>query len=110
MKNNLKQRVMFKIYIEYVKNVFIQNIAYLPLLVFLFDLFVFVSIRDVLKNMPRDNFSQTFNFLFVAIRDTGWLLKILIGYFLVWGAIHLAKLAYKNMNKNRFLGLLKVRY
>lgn len=80
---NLKRRVMARIYIEYTKNLLVRHPDYFMLLVFLITFFALVSAHDVLNNIPRDNLSNALNFFMVAVRNTSWIIQILIAGFIV---------------------------
>ncbi len=102
---NLKTRVMGQIYIEYLKNIFMERPDYFMLALFVVVSYLLISINDVLNNMPQNN---TFNFLLVAVRDTSWIIQALIAGFFIRAGILCTKLLYKNTMTHRILS--KFRY
>jgi hypothetical protein len=96
--NNLKRRIMARIYFEYTKNTFLEYPDYFMFALFLVTSFTMVSIRNVLINIPKDSFPHAFSFLMMAIRGTDLVIQMLIAGFLVRVVIGSAMLAYKNIN------------
>lgn len=92
---------MTRVYLEFAKNTVTERPDLVMLGVFVIFSFVFVSFKDVLTNMPRDNFSSLFNFLIIAVRDTSWILKALIAGFLVRIAAGGVIFAHKNLGEIR---------
>jgi len=83
MNNNLKRRVMARIYFEYTKNVLFEYPDYFMFVLFVSISFMMVSISDVISNMPKDDLSSFFNFFKVAVIHTNWIMQALIVGFLV---------------------------
>jgi hypothetical protein len=109
MANDLKKRVMTRVYIQFFKNTVIENGEYI-LLAFLFvSMLAFVSIMDVLHNMPKDNLSHTFGFLTAAVKNTEWFIKAVLAYVIIWSSVYVSKFAYKNIRKYGRFGLEKMR-
>jgi hypothetical protein len=105
---NLKRRVMARVYLEYVKSTFMEYPDYFMFGLFVLTSFVLIlvheiSVNDVLNNMPKDNFSSTLNFFWVAIWNTSWIIQALIaGFFIrviVGGSISTYK-SIKNINSD----------
>jgi hypothetical protein len=87
---DLKKRVMARIYIMYAKNIFMEYPDYFMLLLFVIVSFTLVSIHNVLANIPKDNPINIFNFLVIALKNTSWIIQVLIaGFFGI-------RLTYKN--------------
>jgi len=105
---NLKQRVMIRVYVEYVKNIFIKYPDYFMLFVFMATSFMLVSTHDVLSNAPKDSLSNVFNFFIAALQNTSWIIQVLIAGFLVRTAVAGVILARKNIG-NKW-SLIKLRY
>ncbi len=101
MESNLKKRVMLHIYVHFAKDAFLGHKGYFILLVFVVSSFVFVSIGDVLRNLPKDNLSHTFNFLIVAVRDTEWFMQAVLASAAIWLGTVTSKTAFKNLQKFR---------
>lgn len=100
---NLKRRVMARIYFEYTKSVLVNHPDYFMLAIFIIVSFVSISIHDVLINVPKNNLSGALSFFLIALRDTSWIIQILIAGFFVRVIVTGSVLAYKNLNfKNRF--------
>jgi len=111
MNNSLKRRIMARIYFEYTKNTFREYPDYFMFALFVAVVFTFVSLHDVLNNLPKDNFPGAFNFLVVAVRDTSWFIQIMIAGFLIRVAITGYKLIHKNVkNINLNWVTSKLRY
>jgi len=100
MSNNLKRRIMARIYFEYIKNIFLEYSDYFMFALFLVISFMLISIQDVLVNIPKDNFSNIFNFFIVALRNTSWVIQALIAGFIIRITIAGSKLTYKNMKNS----------
>jgi hypothetical protein len=103
MNNNpsLKRRIMAHIYFEYTKNAFLEYPDYFMFALFVATTFALVSISDVfvnITNVPRDHLSNFFNFAFIALRDTSWIIQALIAGFLVRVAVSGVRKSYKNIN------------
>ena len=98
-----RRKVMTHIYFEYTKNMFLGYPDYFMSVIFLVTSFMFVSLHDVITNIPKDTFSGMFNFFVMAIRNTYLILQILIAGIVVRVAIAGSKLIYrsmKNLNLN----------
>lgn len=114
MKNNLKNRVMIRIYIEYFKNITLQYMEYILPGAFLLALFASVSVQNVLNNMPKDNINNTFNFFYIAVRDTEWAIQGVLALVAVWACFVASKFAYriafKKIDFIKHFGMLRIRY
>ena len=88
---------MTRIYAEYIKNVFMEYPDYFMFLFFIITSFALVSVHDVLNNIPKDNFSNVFNFFVVALQKTSWVMQVLIAGFLIRMIFVGSKLTYKNI-------------
>jgi hypothetical protein len=112
LNNNLRRRVMARIYFEYTKNVLWEYPDYFMFAIFVVTAFTMVSIRDVLMNLPKDNFSNIFNFLVAALRSTNVLIQILIVGFFVRVIVGGSILAYKNISSHKWplAKLIKLKY
>ncbi len=97
-----KRKVMTRIYFEYAKNVFFGYPDYFMSAVFLVTSFIFISLKDVLINLPKDTFSNFFSFFVVAIRDTNWIIQLLIAGFFVRVVIVGSKLTYRGIKNINF--------
>lgn len=97
MKSSLKTRVMARIYLEYTKNLVAEYPDYLMFLFFMTAAFAFVSVRNVLENIPKNNFIGAVNFFIVAVKNTSWVLKALIAGFVVRISTVGSIAAYKNI-------------
>lgn len=112
---SLKNRVMIRIYLEFVRNSILKRIEYILPGAFLLALFASVSTQNIVNNMPKDNFSHTFNFFFVAVRDTEWAIQGVVVALTVWACFAVARLAYqkfpwKKLDFLKYFGLLRIRY
>jgi hypothetical protein len=113
MNKNIKRRIMARVYLEYTKNTFLDYPDYFMFAFFFIMSIILVSFSDVLANIPRDSFPHFFNFTVVAMRDTSWILQLLIAGFVIRVAISGSKMAYRNMkNMNMLSGRImsKFRY
>lgn len=86
---------MARIYFEYTKNTFMEYPDYFMFAFFIVTAFVMISISDVLANIPKDSFPHAFNFLVIALRNTSWVLQILIAGFFIRVLVSSSVLAYK---------------
>lgn len=113
-KLNLKTRVMARIYMEFVKSAIIRRIEYILPGAFLLVLLASVSIQSILNNMPKDSMSHTFNFWFVAVRDTEWVIQGAVALLAIWACFTIFRFAYKLLWKRvdllKYFGLLKIKY
>jgi hypothetical protein len=98
MNNNLKRRIMARVYLQYTKNTFLEYPDYFMFSLFLVTSFILVSIRDVLINIPKDSLPHVFSFLIVALKNTSLVIQILIVGFFVRIIAGSAVLIYKNRN------------
>jgi hypothetical protein len=103
MNNNLslKRKIMARIYFEYTKNILFEYPDYFMFALFVVTSFTLVSVRDVFINLtsvPRDHLSNFYNFLFIAIKETNWIIQILIIGFLARVAWVGTRIVYKNLN------------
>jgi hypothetical protein len=85
---------------EYMRNALVRYPDYFMLFVFVMTSFVLVSIGDVLVNIPKDNFSSTFNFFVIALRNTSWIIQVLIAGFLIRIIVAGSRLTYKNFKNS----------
>lgn len=107
---NLKKRVMARIYLEYTKDIISGYPDYFMLGIFIIVSFVSVSIYDVLintTNIMKNDYSSVLSFLIAAIKNTSWIIQILIAGFFIRTTIAGTKIAYRNMS-NKF-SLIKFR-
>ena len=107
MENNLKRRVMSRIYIIYIKNTLLDNSVYLASILFITISILCVSIPNVLHNMPKDELAHTFGFMLVAVRNTEWFLQAMLLGIALWSIVWSVNLARKNISK---LTLTRFRY
>lgn len=98
---------MIRVYFEYTKGVLVNHPDYFMFGFFIIVSFFFVSIHDVLNNVPKNDIGSAFNFFVIALRDTSWILQILIAGFLVRLAIGGLLFVRKNTGK---LPLARLRY
>jgi hypothetical protein len=103
MNNNLslKRKIMARIYFEYTKNILSEYPDYFMFALFVITSFTLVSVRDVFinfRNTIGSNFFSTFNFAFAALRDTSWIIQILIAGFFARIAFLGIRKTYKNLN------------
>lgn len=112
MKNilDLRKRVMARIYAEYLKSALVEYQDYFMFLLFMIFFFTMVSVHNVWENIPKDNVVNTFNFLVVALKNTSWIIQVLIAGFFVRIAISGIKLTYKNINTDWIMAKFKFRY
>lgn len=88
---------MSRIYFEYTKNVLLEYPDYFMFALFVGVSFIFVSIRDVLINLPKDSFPNAFRFLVAAVRETSWFLQALIAGFAIRASVSGFKLTSRNL-------------
>jgi len=100
---------MVRVYLEYTKNIFVACSDYFMLGVFVIISFMFVSVQNVLINIPKDGLVPAFNFLVIAIRDTDWVIQALIAGFLIRTAFIGIKLAHKNIRNTNWI-MARFRY
>ena len=105
---NLKNRVMTRIYIEFVKKAVLKRIEYSLPGAFLLALFASVSAQNIFNNMPKDKASNTFNFLVVAIRNTEWAIQLVFSATFFCLLYVMARLAYKNIGWFKNLNIFKL--
>ena len=102
---------MARVYFEYTKNTLLEYPDYFMFAFFVATIFMFVSIRDVLINIPKDSLPNLFNFLVAALRNTSWIIQALIVGFLLRVSIVGSRLIYKNVrNVNTGWVMSKFRY
>ena len=105
---------MARIYMEFVKSAIICRIEYILPGAFLLALFASISIQNIVNNMPKDNMSHTFNFLFVAVRDTEWAIQGVVALLTVWACFTIFRFVYKLLWKRidllKYFGLLRIKY
>lgn len=102
---------MARVYFEYTKNTFLAYPDYFMFAFFVATAFMFVSIRDVLTNIPKDSFPHVFNFLVIALRNTSWVIQTLIAGFFLRVAIIGSRFIYKSAkNANTSWMFSKLRY
>jgi hypothetical protein len=108
---NLKRRIMARIYFEYGKNAFLDYPDYFMLALFVVTAFLLVSIHNVLANLPKDNISNVFNFLIVAVRNTSLVIQLLLVGFFTRVVIGSSILIYKNKKTGqRWLAFLTSKF
>lgn len=95
---NLKKRIMARIYFEYTKSILVNHPDYFMLAIFVIVCLTSVSILDVFRNLPKDNFSSVFNFSIAAVLGTSWIIQVLIAGFFIRVIVSGGKLGYKNLN------------
>lgn len=103
MSNNLKKRIMVRVYVEYTKSAVVKYQDYLMLGIFVIVSLTLVSIQDVLinaGNISRTNLPSLFSFFTAALKNTSWMMQILIAGLFVRIIFLGAKLTYRNMNSN----------
>lgn len=111
MNNSLKRKIMARIYFEYTKNTFREYPDYFMFAFFVVASFTLVSLHDVLINVPKDSLPGLFNFLVVAVRDTSWILQVLIVGFFARVAVAGFRAAYKAAKNINFGWVMsKLRY
>ncbi len=93
--NSLKRRVMARIYLEYTKNLITEYPDYVMFLLFMVASFAFVSVRNVLANLPKDSLASTFIFFVSALKNTTWVIQVLIIGFLTRVAAASSVSAYR---------------
>ena len=101
---------MARIYFEYTKNVLFEYPDYFMFALFIATAFMLVSIGDVfinITNISRDHSSSLFSFLFAALRDTSWIIQVLIAGFIIRVAISGIRMTYRNMHPGRILAKFK---
>jgi hypothetical protein len=70
MENELKKRVMRRIYIIYAKNIFFRNGFLVVTLVIVTVLFLSVSISDIMRNTPKDSLSSFSKYMILSFNNT----------------------------------------
>jgi hypothetical protein len=114
MNNNLKRKIMARIYLEYAKNVFWAYPDYFMFGLFMVVSFTLISVHNVLINMssiPLTNLSYAFNFFVVALLNTSWIIQVLILGFFIRTAVAGIRFGYKNLgNKWPLTKLFKLKY
>jgi len=112
MNNSLKKRIMFRVYLEYSKNVLKEHPDYFMLAVFIIFSFISVSLYDVFVNttsiIKNDTFS-VFSFLTSAILNTSWIIQAFILGFLVRTAYAGIKSISKNIRNTNWI-MARLRY
>lgn len=112
INNSLKRKIMARVCLEYGKNAVLEYPDYFMLGLFMVATFMFVSVRHVIINLTGTtlggNLPGIFNFLLAALRNTSWVIQLLIAGFFVRVAVSGVRLAYKNLNA--YLGVTKFRY
>ena len=106
---------MVRIYMEFVKSAIIRHIEYILPGAFLLVLLASVSIQNIMNNMPKDNVSNSFNFFFVAMRDTEWAVQGVVAALAIWVCFSGARFAYKKfpwkkIDPLKYFGLLRIKY
>jgi hypothetical protein len=71
-------------------------------LLFMTICFTFVSMKDVLENIPKDSLVSAFNFFVSAIKNTTWIIQALIAGFLVRVSVASSLSVYRNAKNLRF--------
>lgn len=98
---------MARVYLGYTKNVLLEHFDYFMLGIFIIVSVMFVSIQDVLNNIPKDSFLSAFNFFLVAIRNTSLIVQALVAGFFIRTIVASIRLAYKNFNIKWIVSKLK---
>lgn len=96
---NLKRRVMARIYFEYSKRFLISHPDYFMFGIFLVVSLMTVSIFSVLintTNILRNDTFSIFGFFVSAIKNTSWIIQLLIAGFAIRMALIGSKWVYKN--------------
>ena len=88
---------MARIYFEYAKNTFWEYPDYFMFALFVATSFMFVSLRDVLINIPKDSFPHAFNFFVYAVENTNRIIQVLVAGFLIRVVVVCSRLAYKSI-------------
>lgn len=99
MNNSLKKRIMFRVYLEYSKNVLKEYPDYFMFAVFIIFSFISVSLYDVFINTTsiiKNDIFSVFGFFGSAILNTSWIIKAFILGFLV----RTSYVGLKSLNKN----------
>lgn len=81
MKNELKNKVMLRIYIRYIRGVVINNAEYFTPVVIVTTLAFFVSIPDIISNTPKTGIMESSKYLASAAGGTEILVKSLLFIF-----------------------------
>lgn len=115
MDDNLKRRVLARVYLEYAKNIFLEYPDYFMFSLFVVTSFTLISVHSVLiniSNIPKYDLPYAFNFFMVALLNTKWIIQLLIVGFFVRVIVSGIRFGYKNIYSKRwFLSrLLKLRY
>ncbi len=102
---DLKRRVMARIYMAYLKSIFMEYPDYFMVALFIITSLILVSVHEisisnVFNNLPKNNLISAFDFLVVAVRNTSWAIQALIAGFLIRVIIAGSKLTQKNININ----------
>jgi hypothetical protein len=109
MENSiLKRRVMIRIYIEYFKHLMYRHWERFLVALIAADILIFVSLKNVYVNMPKDSALNSANYLFSAVRDTEMFLQFALAYAVLRTIFSISKTAYRNIPKiGRNLRLIK---
>lgn len=115
MLNNLKNRIMVRVYVEFVKKIMLRRVDFILPGIFFLWLYMSVSVQSVFNNTPKDHFSHAFNYLFTAVRDTELFVQGVLAVLALWSFFIISKLTYRNIylikNFNlKSLNPLKFRY
>lgn len=103
---------MFRIYLEYTKDLILSRPDYFIFGIFAIFAFVSISILDVLANTTgilRNDAFSVFSFFIVAIKNTSWVMQVFIVGFIVRVVIAGTKPVFRNLNLRRW-NLIKLRY
>lgn len=100
MENSiLKRKVMFRIYTEYLKHLAFRYWERLLIAVIAADIFIFVSVRSVYENIPKDSAMNSFNYLLSSVRKTEIFLQLALGYVIIRALFPLIRAIYRNLPK-----------
>ena len=110
MNIELQTRVMRRIYIIYGKNFVMKNAEYALPLAFAFWLFSFVSIQNVVQNLPKDNLEGALNFILAAVENTEAVSQIILAAVFAWSIVSLSRFTYRNTSFIKNINFLRLRY
>lgn len=107
----LKKRIMVRIYVQYAKNIVAEHPDYFMLLIFATVSFMLISVNDVVHNIPLYSLSNAFGFFVVAVKNTSWIIQILIVGFVIRTIAAGIVFVNKNINTRRSVAkLIRFKY
>ncbi|MBN2093978.1 MAG: hypothetical protein JW740_01205 [Candidatus Zambryskibacteria bacterium] len=106
--NKLKKKVMARIYLEYTKDIVRRYPDYFMVMIFLATSFTLVSFKDVMSNISQTELTSVFNFLLIALKNTSFIIQLLIVGFVVRTIVGSVKLINKSLHPK--LTLVKLKY